>query len=390
MKQLIFYYLSNVFILLPVAAVRPMMSLFAIELGASMIEIGILTACYSLTPLFLAVPAGRFIDQFGEKIPLLIGSLGITFALIIPFFLPHLPFLFLSILLLGGSQFLAFISIQNGVIKTTFIEKRNQAIAMVSLFGSVGLMLGPLIGGYSTEHLGFQNSFLFYCIFSILLLFLVLFVKSVNRENVHKKNQTKQKVNDLLSIPGIKRNIIISMLILASLDIFYVYYPLFASSKGLTPSEIGWILSIQSFASVITRLYLSKVVERLGIIKTIFIFMFSGAIAYSLIPLFDFFIFVAVMAGIVGFGLGIVQPLTIMIAYNLAPSNRTAEVLGIRLAANRLSQVVIPLVFSVMSISIGVGSIFVIQGIILGIGAIFAKGIKIEDKNEELIAVSKT
>lgn len=86
MKHLSLYFTAAIFVLIPVAAVRPMTSLFATELGASMVEIGVLTACYSLTPLFLAVIVGRFIDRFGERLPLMLGSFGMIVALLLPFF----------------------------------------------------------------------------------------------------------------------------------------------------------------------------------------------------------------------------------------------------------------------------------------------------------------
>jgi predicted MFS family arabinose efflux permease len=376
MNRLILYCIAAIFVLVPVAAVRPMVSLFAEQLGASMLEIGILTACYSLTPLFIAVFAGRFIDRFGEKLPLLIGAGGMVLALIIPFFLPSIPFIYVSHLLLGGSQFLAFIAVQNGVIISASENKSDQAIATVSLFTSVGLMLGPMIGGYSTEHLGFQHSYLLYCILAIVLLVAGLLIKPVISNRESRDILEKQKVKDLISIPGLKRNIFISMLILASLDIFYVYFPLYASSIGKSPSEIGWILMVQSLSSVLTRMFLTRLVNRWGKIQVLSVFMFSGAVAYSVIPFFEMFSIFIIIAAIVGTGLGIVQPLTIMIAYNLAPEKRSAEVLGIRLAANRLSQVVIPLVFAIVSLLTGLGAIFTIQAVSLGAGALFARGIK--------------
>lgn len=58
---------ATIFIFIPVFAARPMTSLFAKQLGASIIEIGLITACFSILPLLLAIFAGRYIDRYGER-----------------------------------------------------------------------------------------------------------------------------------------------------------------------------------------------------------------------------------------------------------------------------------------------------------------------------------
>lgn len=242
-------------------------------------------------------------------------------------------------------------------------------------------MLGPLIGGYATEHVGFQYSYLVYCFFSFVPILIGMFMTPIKQKRANKLKQ-KQSVKDLLFIPGITRSMIVSMIILAALDIFYVYYPVYASSIGMTPSEIGWILMIQSLASVFTRILLPVLVAKYGKIQVLFSFMFLGAIVYGSIPMFTTFMFIVPIAIFIGIGLGMVQPITIMITYNLSPPDRTAEVLSIRLAGNRLSQVIVPLVFAGISGLTGLGAIFMMKAVILGIGAIFARGIN-PDPNKE-------
>ncbi|WP_209124594.1 MFS transporter [Alkalihalobacillus sp. BA299] len=383
MKNIVIYCISAIFLLIPVSAVRPMTSLFANDLKASMVEIGFIVACYSITPLFIAIRAGRFVDRIGEKLPLMVGSIGMTIAVVLPYFFPYLFMLYISQLILGGSQLLALVALQNGVGRSVPIEKRDKAIGTFSLCVSFAMMLGPLIGGYSVEHNSFSISYLLISFFSIVPLILSLFIIS-SRSEGEKEPAAKgfNNVLDLLIIPGLKRSIIVSMIILAGLDIFYVYYPLFATSIGLSPLQIGWILTIQAFASIITRLFMPFLVSKFGRVKVLYVFMFFGAIAYASIAFFEHFVIIALLTVILGFGLGITQPLTTIISYNLAPKGHTGEVLGLRLAGNRLSQVIIPLLFAGLSNFIGLGFIFIIKAIALGGGAILAKGI--QEKEDEV------
>ncbi len=380
-KQLYICLVATIFMQVVITATRPMTSLFAEELGASIVQIGIITACYSLTPLFLAVFAGRFTDKFGIRFPLIIGCIGMIISLLIPFFLPSLVFISISQLVLGASQLLTLVAIQSGIGKSVPKEKRDKAIASFSLCASIGLMLGPVIGGYSTEHLGFQHSYFFYSIFIIVLLLFSVFLTAAMQHPEKKEVNKKVKVKDVLVIPGMKRCMMVSMIVLAGQDIFYVYYPLYANSIGMKPSEIGWILMAQGLASVITRIFLSTLVNKFGRLKVLSIFMFFGAIAYGMMPLFNQFLFALIVSAVIGIGLGIVLPLTIIITYNLAPPERTGEVLAIRMAGNRLAQIGFPFLFASISTVTGLGAIFIIQGVIVALGAFFARGIREGEEN---------
>ncbi|MCP3028343.1 MFS transporter [Halobacillus sp. A5] len=376
MNKYFLYLIAAIFVLLPISAVRPMTSLFADSLGASVTEIGILTACYSLTPLLLSVNIGRLVDLIGERIPILLGASGLILALVIPYFFPNLTTLYASQLLLGGSQFLTLVALQNGLTKSVSSQKRDSAIATFSLFVSSGMMLGPLIGGYSSEHIGFKASYLLFFIITIGLIIVGIFIKStVNSKEITKK---ERRVKDVITIPGMKNIFLISMLNLAVLDIFYVFFPLYANSIGISPSEIGWILTIQSFASIITRLYLPMLVHHYGKVKVLRFFMFLGAIAYGSMSFITGFISIAAVSAIFGIGLGIVQPLTIMITVYLAPEERMGESLAIRIAGNRLSQTITPLFISGISAIMGLGYIFIFSALPLTLCAIMSKKINAE------------
>ena len=57
-------------------ASKVLVSLFAIELGASQFIIGVLIALYSLFPALLALYAGKLSDRLGVRVPMLFGFAG--------------------------------------------------------------------------------------------------------------------------------------------------------------------------------------------------------------------------------------------------------------------------------------------------------------------------
>lgn len=380
MRNYFLFLVAILFILIPISAVRPMTSLFAEELGASILEVGIITSFYSIMPIFIAIFTGRFIDRYGEKLPLVIGAIGVTSALILPFLVPKLYMLYICLILLGGSQFLVLVSVQNGIAKSaTSGIKQDKAIGTFSLFTSMGNTIGPLIGGFVSEYKGFQDTYFILSIISIVSLACGIFIIQ-KKSPVNKDNVEKIAVRKILSIKGLKRIIIVSMINLAALDLFYVYYPLYANSQGFSPSKIGLIIMFMALATVVARLFLTRAVLAFGRVRVLFGFMLIGAIAYSFIPVFDAISGIIIIVMLLGAGLGMSQPLTILLSYQFAPQNHTGEVLGIRLAGNRLSQVASPIVFAGVSSFVGLGWIFIIEALLLGFAAFFSLGLEKDEK----------
>ena len=74
------------------------------------------------------------------------------------------------------------------------------------------------------------------------------------------------------------------------------------------------------------------------------------------------------VAFLLGIGLGCAQPLTIILTYNHAPPGRSGEALGMRLTVNKLTQIVVPVVFG------GIGSAFGLLPVFWANGAFLLAG----------------
>ena len=59
-----------------------------------------------------------------------------------------------------------------------------------------------------------------------------------------------------------------------------------------------------------------------------------------------------------GLGLGCGQPLSMTIAYNRSPAGREGEVTGLRLTANNVARVVIPVVCGALGTALGAAPVF--------------------------------
>jgi MFS family permease len=84
-----------------------------------------------------------------------------------------------------------------------------------------------------------------------------------------------------------------------------------------------------------------------------------------LVPLVSHAALLAVVAFLLGIGLGCAQPLTIILTYNHAPKGRSGEALGMRLTVNKLTQILVPLVFGAMGSAFGLIPVFWANGLFL-------------------------
>ena len=62
---------------------RVVVSLFALESGATQMQVGFLMALYALCPMLFAIAIGKLADRVGPRLPMLLGSTGLGIALLL-------------------------------------------------------------------------------------------------------------------------------------------------------------------------------------------------------------------------------------------------------------------------------------------------------------------
>ena len=75
---------------------RVVLALYALDLGAAPLTVGLLAATFSVFPALLSWPAGRLVDRFGSRWVLTIGALGGGLGMLIPSFVPGLTAIFFA------------------------------------------------------------------------------------------------------------------------------------------------------------------------------------------------------------------------------------------------------------------------------------------------------
>lgn len=97
------------------AGLRMAAPLLALREGHSAFSVGVLLALFSLTQVFLALPAGRYADRHGLKRPMGMGVVAASVGASLAVLWPQFWVLCLSALLMGGATGAASIALQRHV-----------------------------------------------------------------------------------------------------------------------------------------------------------------------------------------------------------------------------------------------------------------------------------
>jgi len=361
---------------------RPMMTLYASSLGANTWEIGMLTAAYAFFPLILAIHAGRVADHLGDRIPIAGGIVGAMIGLALPFYFPAMWALFASQVIVGTAQVFIQVSLQNVLGNAATKENRDHYFSMFSMTVALGGVLGPVAGGYLTDHFSFSAVFLVSVCAGVLPLAFCAWIPVIIRPK-QEAAEGQGSSFTLLKIPVLRRALVSSALVLYSRDTFVAYFPLLAVQMNISATAIGWIITIQSVTMVAVRFFLSRLTARFGRNQILLGSILTAGLAFLLVPFAGKVYLLCLISAVMGLGLGCSQPLSMTTTYNASPKSRTGEVLGLRLASNRLSQLIAPLFFGLLGSSVGLVSVFYVSGAFLIGGALLTRS-----KEEEIAAAA--
>ena len=334
-------------------------SLYALELGAGALAVGALAALFAAFPLLLAVHAGRISDRIGVRLPMLFGAATMALALAIPAAAPGLPALFLCPALLGLGHIFFHVSVHNLVGSLGAEADRTRNFATFSLGSSVAAFIGPTLAGFGIELAGYRAALLTLAAFPLVpAVSIFLFRKLVPAGSEQEKEPRAKRALDLLAIPALRRTLMMSGVALTGIELFAFYLPIYGRSIGLSASSIGMILSSYAVAGFIVRAVMHRLARRFTEVGVLTGSLFVAAVAYAAVPAMSHGALLALAAFTLGLALGSAQPLTIILTYNHAPQGRSGEALGLRIMANKVTQIGVPLAFGGIGAALGAAPVF--------------------------------
>lgn len=344
-------------------------TLYALELGANPLDTGLLLATYGFFPLLLAIFTGKIADRYGVRIPVVAGSIITVLGTLLPWFWPQLPVLFAAAAVSGAGFILTQVSMQSLVGALGSGPARTRNLNLYALVVSTSDLLGPIIAGFSIDTFGHVRTYLNLALPGIAAVLAVLFLCGRISRAAAASDRSGQRMMDLFRIRDLRRMFIVGALVMTGLDLFQLYLPIHGHTIGLSASTIGVILGAFAAAGFVTRMLLMMLVRRLGEERTLCYSMYLAAGTFFLIPMFENAVVLGVVCFVLGLGMGLGQPLTVILTYNYAPPGRHGEGLGMRIAVNNSMHVAVPMVFGAIGSLVGLAPVFWLSSALLALGS---------------------
>ena len=246
--------------------VAPLLPVYAHELGAGGLQIGLIFGAFSLTRTIFVPYFGKLSDRKGKR-PLLTLGLFIYFLTSLLYtasesietlILLRLGQGFASAMILPVAQ--AYV----GEITPKGKEGRVMGLFNVSLYG--GLSAGPLMGGLVKDWFNIQASFLgmgalTFVGFMLCLIFLP--AETMSEKNGPSGSQRSVPYMKLIKIPSVFSLFAFRACFTTCIGITWAFLPLLASTKmALSSSEIGAVVMINVLIAGLLQVPMGYLADR--------------------------------------------------------------------------------------------------------------------------------
>ena len=313
---------------------------------------------FALTQVFLALPAGRFVDRHGMKPTLRIGITMAFSGALLAVIWPMYPVLCVSALLTGGSTGAVIIALQRhvGRMAVDTVALRS-AFSWLSVGPAASNFVGPLLAGLLIDHAGFRAAF---AMMAVLPLLTWLWIRALDERpsQATPTVQGPQRAWDLLRDPPLRRLLLVNWFLSSCWDVHTFMVPILGHERGISASAIGMVLGTFALAATLIRFSLPMVAGRFKEWQIITAAMLMTGLLLALYPFTATAWMMALCSGLLGLSLGSVQPMVMSTLHQITPEPRQGEALGLRMMTINASSVLMPMVFGATSGLIGVAGVF--------------------------------
>jgi len=351
--------------------------LMALRDGHSALSVGVLLALFSLTQVFMAIPAGRYTDRHGLKKPMRLSVAGAAIGAGLSAIWPLFPMLCLSALLTGGATGLAVIALQRHVGRSARdTDHLKESFSWLAIGPAVSNFMGPMAAGLMIDHAGqvaaddtgFRAAFALMGLMPLITWFWVRKVPELPLQIPHK-DAAKHRIWDLLREPLMRRLLLVNWMLSSCWDVHTFVVPILGHERGFSASVVGFILGAFAVASALIRVVLPLVAKRLEEFRILTIAMVLAALIFAVYPLTQTATAMGVCSVLLGLTLGVVQPMVMSTLHQITPHHRQGEALGLRIMTVNASSVLMPMLFGMAGTVVGIAPVFWMVGLVVGAGS---------------------
>ena len=340
--------------LLGFGIIIPLLPYYAEHFGANPNEVTLLMASYSLMQLIFSPILGRISDIYGRKKILVLCLIGSAISYFLLYFATNFALVLFARSVAG--LFGSTTAIANAyVTETTSSINRSKGMGLIGAAFGLGLVFGPVIGGYfgggDINNIDYKTPFFFASLVAIISCILAYFIL------IEPKKRNKQFISinfldsfkdliDLFKIPALLFLIILSFLITFSFAGFETTFALWTErAMNWASRQTGYAFTFTALlVAIIQGVFIGKLTKKFGELKLLITSCFLMLVGLFFITLSAQNLFYLTIAlGILGISVGLGNPsLNSLLSKNLSKGIIGAS-FGVVQSVGSLARILSPL-----------------------------------------------
>jgi MFS family permease len=334
-------------------------------LGGNDLAVGLVVGSFSVSSLLLRPFAGRWADQRGRRIMLIVGAALQVVAAAGHLIADTVPLLIAMRLLLGAAEALFFVGGMAAATDLAPERRRGEAVSLISTSLYLGVAIGPVLAEWLYNASGYAAIWIVATGISIAAVAISWFAPETLPPSA------RRKAGDGGSLLH-RRGIVPGLLVLCGawgMGAYFAFLPLLGDDLGL--DGVGGYLAAFALVVIGLRLVGARLPDRFGAARlsgTALVLSASGMAIAGLFPTeIGLWVATIVFAGGVAFTFPAIVALSVM---GVPPAERGA-VVGTTSLFLDVAFGLSPALLGLLAVSTGYPPTFLVSGVVAAIGATY-------------------
>jgi MFS family permease len=314
----------------------PVLPAFAADLGAGPELLGVIVAASTITGVFFKLPAGALSDMLGRKRMMVLGAL---FFAAPPFFYPFAadPYSLLMLRFMHGFATAIFSPVAAAYVASLGEARRGTRLGWYASMNDIGATGGPLLGGFILYFTAsFSVTYLTAGALGIATLIVVLLLPDLDPPRAREVKTLGERfaefhggLREVLATPPILIASGIEAVMYFGYAAFLGFLPIYAKGAGLNDAEIALVLGVQLAAAMVAKPAAGRLSDLAGRKPMIIVGLLFCTASLPLVFRCESFAAFALVALLLGIGVGAVTPVTNALIADLASAKRLGAAMGV-------------------------------------------------------------
>ncbi|MGB3414796.1 MAG: MFS transporter, partial [Microbacteriaceae bacterium] len=234
--------IQSVFVHSAWAGIKLLIGYRALAEGAEPFELGVVIAALSAPTLLVAVPIGIFADRVRGRVVIILGCVISVLATVLLLTSSGMLLLMLCSMLFGLGHMMYVVGQQHVVASNANNSRSDRDFGHLLATASLEQLLGPLIIAAVVSGLGSQSSvergstdigFLLTGVVVLVSIPMTFWFQSGSKTVRTAESLAKLLPFSLLKTEGLWRSLLVSGVVIASMDLLYIYLPSWGEQRGI-------------------------------------------------------------------------------------------------------------------------------------------------------------